>query len=89
MIIPLQFTKEVCDFLPLKLIKLKMVSLMFNLEQILPMNLKVVIVFKEQISKLFILAVNLLRHQEQKYETLIQRRQKHQISYDFQEKEKE
>ena len=32
----------------------------FNLAKILPMNLEVVIIFKEQISKLYILALNLI-----------------------------
>ena len=34
----------------------------FSLADILPMNLEVVIIFKEQISKLHNLAANLLRH---------------------------
>ena len=62
----LHITKEIYNILLLKLVKLKMVSVLllrtmiFNLQKILPMNLEVVIIFKEQISKLYILAANLL-----------------------------
>ena len=53
-------------------------TMFFNLAKLLRMNLEVVIIFKEQISKLYILAANLLTHWEQNYGTLFQRKQKYQ-----------
>ena len=49
----LQFTKEIYNMLLLKLVKLKIVSLLllcmfFNLAKILPMNLEVVIIFTKR-----------------------------------------
>ena len=38
------------------------IMMFFNLAKILPMNLEVVTIFREQISKLYIFSANLLRH---------------------------
>ena len=70
-ITPLQSTKKIyIQYFAIEVYKIKnglppvIMNDVFNLAKILSMalNLEVVIIFNEQISKLYILAMNLLRH---------------------------